>query len=85
LANVGEYYTQQTWIAGATPLSEAALNNIDSGIEGVQKQGVIKNGTNIAEDKTLPSGENYMLVAPITIDSGNTLTVEGRLKILWVN
>jgi hypothetical protein len=82
LANVGEYYTQQTWQAGVTPLSEAALNNIDAGIEGVQKQGVIKNGTNIAEDKTLPSGENYLLVAPITIDSGNTLTVEGRLKIL---
>jgi hypothetical protein len=26
-----------------------------------------------------------LLVAPITIDSGNTLTVEGRLRILWVN
>ena len=82
MANVGGYYTQQTWVAGATPLSEAALNNIDSGIEGLQKQGVIKNGTNIAEDKTLASGENYMLVAPITVDSGITLTVEGRLKIL---
>jgi len=85
LANVGEYYTQQTWIAGATPLSEAALNNIDSGIEGVQKQGVIKNGTNIAEDKTLDTGYNYVLVAPITVDSGSTLTVNGRLRILWVN
>jgi len=85
LANVGEYYTQQTWVAGATPLSEAALNNIDSGIEGVQKQGVIKNGTNIAEDKTLDSGYNYVLVAPITVDSGSTLTVNGRLRILWVN
>jgi hypothetical protein len=82
LANVGEYYTQQTWVAGATPLSEAALNNIDSGIEGVQKQGVIKNGTNIAEDKTLDSGYNYVLVAPITVDSGSTLTVNGRLRIL---
>jgi len=82
LANVGEYYTQQTWIAGATPLSEAALNNIDSGIEGVQKQGVIKNGTNIAEDKTLDTGYNYVLVAPITVDSGSTLTVNGRLRIL---
>jgi len=85
LANVGEYYTQQTWVAGATPLSEAALNNIDSGIEGVQKQGVIKNGTNIAEDKTLDTGYNYVLVAPITVDSGSTLTVNGRLRILWVN
>lgn len=82
MANVGEYYTQQTWVAGATPLSEAALNNIDSGIEGVQKQGVIKNGTNIAEDKTLDSGYNYVLVAPITVDSGSTLTVNGRLRIL---
>jgi hypothetical protein len=82
LANVGEYYTQQTWVAGATPLSEAALNNIDSGIEGVQKQGVIKNGTNIAEDKTLDTGYNYVLVAPITVDSGSTLTVNGRLRIL---
>lgn len=82
MANVGEYYTQQTWIAGATPLSEAALNNIDSGIEGVQKQGVIKNGTNIAEDKTLDTGYNYVLVAPITVDSGSTLTVNGRLRIL---
>jgi len=82
LANVGEYYTQQTWIAGATPLSEAALNNIDSGIEGVQKQGVIKNGTNIAEDKTLDTGYNYVLVAPITVDSGSTLTVNGGLRIL---
>jgi len=85
LANVGGYYTQQTWVAGATPLSEAALNNIDSGIEGVQKQGVIKNGTNIAEDKTLDTGYNYVLVAPITVDSGSTLTVNGRLRILWVN
>ena len=82
MANVGEYYTQQTWVAGATPLSEAALNNIDSGIEGVQKQGVIKNGTNIAEDKTLDSGYNYVLVAPITVDSGSTFTVNGRLRIL---
>jgi len=82
LANVGGYYTQQTWVAGATPLSEAALNNIDSGIEGVQKQGVIKNGTNIAEDKTLDTGYNYVLVAPITVDSGSTLTVNGRLRIL---
>lgn len=82
MANVGEYYTQQTWVAGATPLSEAALNNIDSGIEGVQKQGVIKNGTNIAEDKTLDTGYNYVLVAPITVDSGSTLTVNGRLRIL---
>jgi hypothetical protein len=82
LANVGEYYTQQTWVAGATPLSEAALNNIDSGIEGVQKQGVIKNGTNIAEDKTLDTGYNYVLIAPITVDSGSTLTVNGRLRIL---
>lgn len=82
MANVGEYYTQQTWVAGVTPLSEAALNNIDSGIEGVQKQGVIKNGTNIAEDKTLDSGYNYVLVAPITVDSGSTLTVNGRLRIL---
>jgi len=85
LANVGGYYTQQTWVAGATPLSEAALNNIDSGIEGLQKQGVIKNGTNIAEDKTLDTGYNYVLVAPITVDSGSTLTVNGRLRILWVN
>lgn len=82
MANVGEYYTQQTWVAGATPLSEAALNNIDSGIEGVQKQGVIKNGTNIAEDKTLDTGYNYVLIAPITVDSGSTLTVNGRLRIL---
>jgi len=85
LANVGGYYTQQTWVAGATPLSEAALNNIDSGIEGLQKQGVIKNGTNIAEDKTLDTGYNYVLVAPITVDSGSTLTINGRLRILWVN
>ena len=82
MANVGEYYTQQTWVAGATPLSEAALNNIDSGIEGLQKQGVIKNGTNIAEDKTLDSGYNYVLLAPITVDSGSTLTVNGYLRIL---
>ena len=82
MANVGEYYTQTTWVAGATPLSEDNLNNIDSGIEGVQYKGVFKNGTNIAEDKTLASGENYMLVAPITIDSGSTLTVNGRLRIL---
>ena len=82
MANVGGYYTQQTWVAGVTPLSEAALNNIDAGIEGVQKQGVIKNGTNIAEDKTLWGGENYMLIAPITVDDTKTLTIQGRLKIL---
>ena len=82
MANIESNYTQQTWVAGATPLSEAALNNIDSGIEGVQKQGVIKNGTNIAEDKTLDTGYNYVLVAPITVDSGSTLTVNGRLRIL---
>jgi hypothetical protein len=26
-----------------------------------------------------------VLVAPITVDSGSTLTVNGRLRILWVN
>ena len=82
MANVGGYYTQTTWQAGVTPLSESALNNIDAGIEGVQKQGVFKNGTNIATDTTLSSGENYMLVAPITVDDTKTLNVQGRLRLL---
>ncbi len=82
MANVGGYYSQTTWQAGVTPLSEAALNNIDAGIEGVQKQGVLKNGTNIAENKTLPTGENYLLISPITVDNTKTLNVQGKLKLL---
>lgn len=82
MANVGEYYTDTPFTAGVTPLSEANMNNINDGINGIQTDGVFKNGTNIASDRTLASGENYMLVAPITVDSGNTLTVNGRLKIL---
>ena len=62
MANVGEYYTQTTWVAGVTPLSQANLNNIDSGIEGLQYKGVFKNGTNIAEDKTLASGKTTCLL-----------------------
>tara|TARA_R100000231_G_scaffold138962_2_gene118676 strand:- start:1122 stop:1370 length:249 start_codon:yes stop_codon:yes gene_type:complete len=82
LANVGEYYTPTTFLAGVTPLSEDNMNNINAGINGIQTKGVLQNGTNIGENKTLASGQNYLLVAPITIDSGNTLTVNGRLKIL---
>tara|TARA_Y100000004_G_scaffold194128_1_gene258048 strand:+ start:5752 stop:6000 length:249 start_codon:yes stop_codon:yes gene_type:complete len=82
LANVGEYYTDTPFTAGVTPLSEANMNNINDGINGIQTKGVLQNGTNIGENKTLPSGYNYVLVAPITIDSGSTLTVNGRLKLL---
>ena len=82
MANVGEYYTPTTFTAGVTPLSQDNMNNIDAGINGIQTKGVLQNGTNIGENKTLASGHNYMLVAPITVDSGSTLTVNGRLKIL---
>ena len=82
MANVGEYYTPTTFLAGVTPLSEDNMNNINAGLNGIQTKGVLQNGTNIGENKTLASGQNYLLVAPITIDSGNTLTVNGRLKIL---
>ncbi len=82
MANVGEYYTDTPFTAGVTPLSEANMNNINDGINGIQTKGVLQNGTNIGENKTLPSGYNYVLVAPITIDSGSTLTVNGRLKLL---
>ena len=82
MANVGEYYTPTTLTDGVTPLSEDNMNNINAGINGIQTKGVLQNGTNIGENKTLASGQNYLLVAPITIDSGNTLTVNGRLKIL---
>jgi len=82
LANVGEYYTQTTWQAGVTPLSEAALNNIDAGFSGIQTSGVLQNGTNIGENKTLASGYNFFLISPITIDSTKTLTVNGKLKLI---
>jgi len=45
LANIESNYTQQTWVAGATPLSEAALNNIDAGIDDIKKYGFFRNGT----------------------------------------
>lgn len=82
MANVGEYYTDTPFVNGVTPLSEDNMNNINDGINGIQTKGVLQNGTNIGENKTLPSGYNYVLVAPITIDSGSTLTVNGRLKLL---
>ena len=82
MANVGEYYTNTPFVNGVTPLSQDNMNNINNGINGVQSAGVLQNGTNIGENKTLASGHNYMLVAPITIDSGSTFTVNGRLKIL---
>lgn len=82
MANVGEYYTDTPFTAGVTPLSQDNMNNINDGINGIQTAGVLQNGTNIGENKTLASGHNYMLVAPITVDSGSTLTVNGRLKIL---
>jgi len=82
LANVGEYYTETSFTAGVTPLSQDNMNNINNGINGIQTKGVLQNGTNIGENKTLASGYNYILVAPITVDSGSTLTVNGLLKLL---
>jgi hypothetical protein len=82
LANVGEYYTDTPFTAGVTPLSQDNMNNINNGINGIQTKGVLQNGTNIGENKTLASGYNYILVAPITIDSGSTLTVNGLLKLI---
>lgn len=82
MANVGEYYTNTPFTAGVTPLSEANMNNINDGINGIQTAGVLQNGTNIGENKTLASGYNYMLVSPITVDSGSTFIVNGKLKLL---
>ena len=82
MANVGEYYTSTTFTAGVTPLSEDNMNNINAGINGIQTKGVLQNGTNIGENKTLASGYNYILISPITIDSTKTLTVNGRLKLI---
>jgi len=82
LANVGEYYTETSFTAGVTPLSQDNMNNINNGINGIQTKGVLQNGTNIGENKTLASGYNYILVAPITVDSGSTLTVNGLLKLI---
>ena len=82
MANVGEYYTDTPFVNGVTPLSQDNMNNINDGINGIQTAGVLQNGTNIGENKTLASGKNYMLVAPITVDSGSTLVVNGRLKLI---
>lgn len=82
MANVGEYYTETSFTAGVTPLSQDNMNNINNGINGIQTKGVLQNGTNIGENKTLASGYNYILVAPITVDSGSTLTVNGLLKLI---
>jgi|TARA_B100002019_G_scaffold280871_1_gene284305 hypothetical protein len=36
---------------------------------------IMSNGTTIASNQTLTSGNNYMSVGPITINSGVTLTI----------
>ena len=83
MANIESNYTQQTWVAGATPLSEAALNNIDAGLEDVKKYGFFKNGTTINSNITLPNdGYNYSVVGEVDIADTYTLVVEGKCKIL---
>ena len=45
--------------------------------------GVIKtNRTTIAEDVTIPTGTNGLSTGPISINSGNTVTVNGEWVIV---
>ena len=49
----------------------------------VDSYGVIKtNRTTIAEDETIPSGTNGLSTGPISISSGNTVTVNGEWVIV---
>ena len=49
----------------------------------VDSYGVIKaNRTTIAEDVTIPSGTNGLSTGPVSISSGNTVTINGEWVIL---
>ena len=49
----------------------------------VDSYGVIKtNRTTITEDVTIPSGTNGLSTGPISISSGNTVTVNGEWVIV---
>ena len=49
----------------------------------VDSYGVIKaNRTTIAEDVTIPSGTNGLSTGPVSISSGNTVTVNGEWVIV---
>ena len=43
---------------------------------------IITNRTTIAEDVTIPSGTNGLSTGPISISSGNTVTVNGEWVIV---
>ena len=44
--------------------------------------GIKTNRTTIAEDVTIPSGTNGLSTGPISISSGNTVTVNGEWVIV---
>ena len=49
----------------------------------VDSYGVIKtNRTTIAEDVTIPTGTNGLSTGPVSISSGNTVTVNGEWVIV---
>ena len=67
--------------AVSTEFKDTVTANGDK--QWVDSYGVIKtNRTTIAEDVTIPSGTNGLSTGPISISSGNTVTVNGEWVIV---
>ena len=65
-------YTRTTWVKNQTPLSATNLNNIESGIEAIDK--IVQN----LLDKTYPIGSIYM-----SVDSTNPGSILGGTWEVW--
>ena len=67
--------------AVSTEFKDTVTANGDK--QWVDSYGVIKaNRATIAEDVTIPSGTNGLSTGPVSISSGNTVTVNGEWVIV---
>lgn len=62
-------------VAGANTVAKGDAN-------GIMTDYMYRNNDTINQDMTVASGENAVLVGPVTVASGKTLTVTGTLKII---
>ncbi len=51
-------------------------------VNGIHTNYMFSNNSTINQDMEVVSGENAVLVGPVTVASGKTLTVTGTLKII---